>query len=82
MLTIPTIPGQDTIGIFGGGFNSPSAGSAVGAYYLLVNPENTLYLVSPFDSRVYPTISILTYLRSDGTSSIFRSDGTSRFIQP
>ena len=55
MLTIPTIPGQDTIGIYGGGFNSPSAGSAIGAYYLLVNPENTLYLASPFDSRVYPT---------------------------
>lgn len=80
MLTIPTIPGQDTIGVYSGGFNSPST-DTVGNFYLLVNPENTLYLVSPFDIRVYPTIGTSTFLRPDG-SSIFRSDGTSRFIRP
>ena len=54
MLTIPTIPGQDTIGVYSGGFNSPST-DTVGNFYLLVNPENTRYLVSPDNINVYPS---------------------------
>ena len=54
MLTIPTIPGQDTIGVYSGGFNSPST-DTVGNFYLLVNPESTQYLVSPDDINVYPS---------------------------
>lgn len=80
MLTIPTIPGQDTIGVYSGGFNSPST-DTVGNFYLLTDPTSTYYLVSPEDNNVYPTNITFTYLRSDG-SSIFRPDGTSLFIRP
>ena len=54
MLTIPTIPGQDTIGVYSGGFNSPST-DAVGNFYLLIDPTNTFYLVSPDDINVFPS---------------------------
>ena len=80
MLAIPTIPGQDTIGVYSGGFNSPST-DTVGNFYLLTDTTSTYYLVSPEDNNVYPTNITFTYLRSDG-SSIFRPDGTSLFIRP
>lgn len=55
MLTIPTIPGQDTIGVYSGGFNSTT--SVVGNFYLLTDPTSTFYLVSPENNNVYPTYS-------------------------